>query len=69
MAFTDEKNGLEIKIEFGKVKKRPSDYFAGKIYKSGNEIGVIEGTYLGYIDIDGKRYWDFNKITPHKITF
>lgn len=32
MEFNDEKNGYSIKIEFGKVKKKPSDYFAGKVY-------------------------------------
>jgi len=29
MEFNDVKNGLSVKVELGKVKKRPSDYFAG----------------------------------------
>jgi len=37
--------------------------------KNGEQIGSMEGTYLGYIDIDGKRYWDYTKITPHRLNF
>lgn len=31
----DAKNGLKVKIEFGKMKKKSSDYFQSKITKDG----------------------------------
>lgn len=27
----------------------------------------IEGTYLGYIDFDGERLWDYQQFAPYKI--
>lgn len=64
MYFTDEANEISVTVEFGKVKKKPSDFFAGKISVKGQEVSTISGTYLGFIDFDDVRYWDFTRTTP-----
>lgn len=67
MIFTDEKNGLYCEIKFGDVKKKPTDYFQGDILQNGKAISKVYGTYLGYIDFDGNRYFDHRMVTPHTI--
>jgi hypothetical protein len=56
--FKDEKNGISAWYEIGSVKKKPKDYFGGEILKDGEVVCKIFGNYMGYIDIDDKRYWD-----------
>ncbi|KAL4463958.1 hypothetical protein ABPG74_005895 [Tetrahymena malaccensis] len=67
MSFTDEKYGFYCEIKFGDVKKKPSDYFQGDIVQNGKTICKVYGTYLGYIDFDGVRYFDHRLVTPHTI--
>lgn len=54
----DEKNKLSLNINFGKEKKRPSDFFSSEILREGIPIEKFYGTYLGYINIGSHRYWD-----------
>jgi hypothetical protein len=54
----DKKNEIRCEIDFGKVKKKPSDYFMSKIVQKGAPMSHIEGTCLGFLNIDDKRYWD-----------
>ena len=63
MTYMDEKNGVSAELKFGNVKKKPNDYFTGAIrQRAGNgkwvDVKEIKGTYLGYVDFDGVRYWD-----------
>jgi hypothetical protein len=57
-------------INIGKEKNKPTDYVSGVI-KNGNniEMGDLTGTYLGYLDFDGVRYWDARYVRPYKIKF
>jgi len=64
MEFKDEENGIYCEIQFGKIKKKPSDYFEGIITVNGEAVSKISGSYLGFIDIDGKRYFDYRHVTP-----
>jgi hypothetical protein len=66
LEFTDEGNGIYCKIELGKVKKRPSDYIEGTITVNGEPVSKLTGTYLGYLEFDGKRYFDFRHVQPFK---
>ena len=45
----------------------PSDYLKGEILQNGKIVSTIDGTYLGYIDWDNIRYWDYRRVTPIKI--
>jgi len=64
LTFTDEKNKLEGYIKIANDKKRVSDYFEGEITKNGFPVSTLFGTLLGYLDCDGKRYWDFRDLKP-----
>lgn len=50
------------------MKKKPKDYFTGVIrHKAANsadkwvDLIQIKGTYLGWIEFDGMRYWDLRE--------
>lgn len=49
MEFVDEENKIRCHIEFGKVKKRPSDYIEGSIFVNEKPVSQIRGTYMGII--------------------
>lgn len=57
-------------IVFGNVKKKPTDYLRGTILNSaGIEVSRLEGTYLGYLEWDGVRYWDARHVRPFPINY
>jgi hypothetical protein len=60
--FTDKANGLYGWYEPGNVKRKTQDYFSGEITKDGHKISEIYGNYMGYMSIDGKRYWDIREL-------
>ena len=60
MVFSDKE--IEATITLGKTKKKPTDYFQGEIKMQGEIISQIYGTYMGFIEFDGIRYWDFRDI-------
>jgi len=62
LTFTDLANQIEVNIRFGKVKRKPTDYLTGTILKDGIECGKIYGSYMGFLDFDGVRYWDFRSV-------
>ncbi|EAS07563.1 oxysterol-binding protein (macronuclear) [Tetrahymena thermophila SB210] len=64
--FQDTKNEIECKIKFGKVKKRPTDFFEGEIKVKGKLCSKVYGSYLGFIEFDGVRYWDHRVQLPFK---
>lgn len=62
ITFQDQQNNIEANIKFGKVKKKPSDYFQGVITVDGVEVSTIYGSYMGFLDFGGIRYWDFRSV-------
>jgi len=64
MEFKDEGNGIYCNIQFGKVKGKPSDHFDGVVTVDGNPVSKISGSYLGFIECDGKRYFDYRYVKP-----
>ena len=60
----DVKNKIECTIEYGKIKKKASDYFDSVMYIDGHPKHKIYGTYCGHIEADNKRYWDGRDIQP-----
>lgn len=67
MVFTDKKYDLKAEITFGKVKKRPTDYFESAIYQNGKSICKFDGSYCGYINFEETRYWDGRFLKAFKI--
>ena len=43
------------------------DYIYGEILVNGEKKCEINGNYMGYLDFDGVRYWDYRE--KHKIFF
>jgi hypothetical protein len=64
MEFTDVENKIYCKLSFGQVKKKPSDYVDAQIFVDGKPVSNIKGTYLGWLEIDGQRYFDFRDMIP-----
>lgn len=62
-------NNLKCLIEFGKAKKKPSDHFTSEIFQKNIPIGFVEGTCLGYINIDNKRYWDGRDLKDFELIY
>jgi len=56
--FKDLKNGFELNLKLDNVKKKPSDYFQGEVKLKNIVVSKIYGTYCGYIEFGGIRYWD-----------
>ena len=63
----DQKNHISLSVTFDKVKKKPSDYFSTHILVNDLPTDSVSGTYLGYIDIGGVRYWDARDFEPFDI--
>jgi len=82
--FTDAVHGIRCRLEFGNPHGRkgvPSDYFQGVIEKydsvnpdtAGEVLSTCEGSWVGFIDFAGVRYWDIRTtqkmpcVTPSNI--
>ena len=69
MKVTDN-DGNTCAITLGKVKRRPSDYLQGSIQSpAGKSLAKLEGTYLGYLEWNGVRYWDARFVRPYSIKY
>lgn len=72
LSFIDEGNGnnyilnIDIRcvVQLGKVKGKPTDYFEGEIKKGKTTLSKLYGSYMGFADFDGVRYWDARVIKP-----
>ncbi len=58
LKYEDKQNDIVASITFGTVPKKPQDFFTGEIKKRGKTVNRIYGTYLGFLEFDGRRYWD-----------
>ena len=58
--FIDEQNGITAQYTIGTKKGR--DYIKGEIKKNGVVVSTLHGTYMGYLEFDGVRYWDIRKM-------
>ena len=65
--FVDEKNGIEASYTFGSVKKKPKDYFEGEIKQHGKVVSKLYGSFMGYVDFDGVRFWDGRRMQNFEI--
>lgn len=57
--YRDEKNGLTAFVEFNGYIFKKQDFVWGEIHKDGKKVCDILGNYVGFLDFDGVRYWDF----------
>ena len=55
----DKKNNIKCLIKLGTVSGQPTDFLEGMIIEDKKRIvSRLKGTYLGYLEFDGVRYWD-----------
>ena len=40
----------------------------GEIHLKGRKVSDINGNYMGFIDFDGKRYWDIRDQIIYEVT-
>jgi hypothetical protein len=65
-----DNQGNFCKISIGKEKGKPSDYLRGVIMNGNNlEMSELQGTYLGFLEFDGVRYWDARYVRPFRVKF
>ncbi|CAK69397.1 unnamed protein product (macronuclear) [Paramecium tetraurelia] len=64
LSFVDEANNLNCIVQLGKVKNKPTDYFEGEIKQGKTVLSKLFGSYMGFADFDGIRYWDARVIKP-----
>lgn len=64
--FVDKANDIVCTLKIGKVKKRPTDFLEGEIKVTGKVVSRVFGSYLGFLDFDGVRYWDVKHHLPYK---
>ena len=56
LEYFDDENKIYATYSIGTQKVQ--DYLEGFIQKDGKKISEIYGTYCGYLEFDGERYWD-----------
>lgn len=61
--FHDRTNHIKCEVKLGGVRGKPSDFFLGEMTVEGQSVGSFRGSYLGYIDFDNLRYWQYNTST------
>lgn len=49
------------------MKKKPSDFFDCFIKCGEKKISHVFGTYCGFVEIDGVRYWDARDFDAYEI--
>ena len=49
-------------MTIGEVKDKTPEYFEGEVVHKGQVVSKVYGNYCGYMDFDGKRYWDFREM-------
>ncbi|CAD8170761.1 unnamed protein product [Paramecium octaurelia] len=64
LQFIDEANNLKCIVQLGKVKNKPTDYFEGEIKRGKTTLSKLFGSYMGFADFDGVRYWDARVVKP-----
>mmetsp|Transcript_8977 Transcript_8977/g.17346 ORF Transcript_8977/g.17346 Transcript_8977/m.17346 type:complete len:222 (+) Transcript_8977:677-1342(+) len=70
VVFIDEANNLEVIVNIGGVKGKPSDYVEGLMISNRTQlVSKLSGTYLGWLDFDGSRYWDVRFVPSFDIMF
>ena len=65
ITFKDETNNIKAEIAFDSVKKRPSDFLSGTITVNNIVVSKCYGSFMGFIEFDNVRYWDYRYVLPY----
>ena len=61
-AFRDVENDLSAEVQFGAYMFKKQDYVWGEIKQADKKVCEITGNYVGHLDFDEVRYWDYREI-------
>jgi hypothetical protein len=61
-----EKSELRFEAKFGNIENKQPDFFKGMIKRGEKPVAGVFGTYLGFVNIEGKRYWDGRRVKPFR---
>lgn len=59
ITFEDKENNVRCELKPGTYYMKKQDFLWGEIFHNDKKVSTVEGTYVGFLDIDGKRYWDY----------
>lgn len=62
----DKINQITADIVIDSVKKRPTDYLSGTIKVKDVVVSKCYGSYMGFIEFDDIRYWDYRYVLPYE---
>lgn len=66
----DKLNKLQCLVTIGSVKGKVTDYVEGVIVEDNKRIvSKLSGTYLGYFEFDGIRYWDAREVGAFQMSY
>lgn len=66
--INDAKHNLKCLIKFGTVSREPTDFLEGFIVENNKKIiSKLRGSYLGFLEFDGVRYWDAREVNAYDI--
>lgn len=54
-------------MQFGAYTLKRQDYIWGELYVDGKKKHEITGNYMGWLNFDNVRYWDYRE--KHKVHF
>lgn len=59
--FEDKQNNIKAYINYTGYTFKKQDYCWGELFVDGARKHEIVGNYMGYLDFDGVRYWDYRE--------
>ena len=61
LEWRDEKNNITAFVDFGSYFMKKQDYVWGEIHRDGEKVSEITGNYVGWLNFDDERFWDFRE--------
>lgn len=58
---------ISATLSIGSVRKKPTDYIEGEIIYKNKIVSKMYGSYMGFLEFDGKRYWDSRYVLPFRM--
>lgn len=59
--FEDEENDIKAYLNFSGYTFRKQDYCWGEMFVKGQKVHEIQANYMGFLNFDNKRYWDYRE--------
>lgn len=67
IVYIEKEKNISCKVTIGMNKNEPNDYLYGEILLNNQCVSILRGSYMSYIEFDGKRYWDIRQNFPIRV--